>query len=130
MIRGYITDSGAPLVDVTVAGIRRQAVIPALVDTGFDGDLSLPIGIAVGLGLELVLSITIDLGDGTIKENELVFAGMARLGDGKPRRVEILLTTSQEALVGRSWFREGSLSMNFKTGELAIEEVPSEADYR
>ena len=50
-----------------------------MVDSGFDGFLCLPIEVAVGLGLELVTTIPVELADGTVNENELVFAGKASI---------------------------------------------------
>jgi predicted aspartyl protease len=47
MIRRYIDESGMAMVNVTVGGIRSQITIPALVDTGFDGYVCLPIALAV-----------------------------------------------------------------------------------
>lgn len=100
--------------------------MPALVDTGFDGDLSLPIRIAVDLGLELIASFSIELADGTVIEDQPIFSGTGRLGNGTPREIEIALTGCGEALAGLNWFRDGSLYMNFKKGELLIEEVVDE----
>ncbi len=67
MIRGYIDANGVPMVNVTVGGIRSQITIPALVDTGFDGYVCLPTELAVNLGLELVISITVEMADGSMK---------------------------------------------------------------
>ncbi len=121
MIRGYINENGVPVVNVTVGGIRSQITIPAVVDTGFDGHICLPTELAVNLGLELIISITVELADGSMKD-ELVFYGTGSIGDTQ-REIEIILTDSEEALLGLSWFTEGSLYINFHTGELIIEEV-------
>lgn len=121
MIRGYIDENGMPVVNVTVGGIRSQITISALVDTGFDGYVCLPVELAVSLGLELVTSIPVEMADGSIKD-ELVFCGTGSIG-GAQREIEIFLTDSDEALIGLSWFAKGSLYINFQTGELIIEEV-------
>jgi predicted aspartyl protease len=126
MMQGYIDDLGYPRVNVAVTGARRSVTLPALVDTGFDGDLSLPIRIAVDLGLELIASFSIELADGTVREDQPVFSGIGSLGDGRPREIEIVLTGCEEALVGLNWFRESSLCMNFKKRELTFEEIPAE----
>ncbi|MDZ7261338.1 MAG: hypothetical protein ONB05_04455 [candidate division KSB1 bacterium] len=123
MIHGYIDEIGTPLIDVTVEGTRSKITLPALIDTGFDGDLSLPIDIAVELGLELVTSIPLEFADGTITEDALVFAGLANLNEGKPRNVEILLTSGDHALIGRNWFVNGSLKIDYKKGIVTINET-------
>jgi predicted aspartyl protease len=122
----YIDDFGYPRVNVTVTGARRKVTLPALVDTGFDGYLSLPIRIAVDLGLELIASFSIELADGTVLEDQPVFSGRGCLDRGRPREIEIVLTGCEEALVGLNWLREGSLFINFKKGEMVIEEVVDE----
>jgi len=126
MMQGYIDELGYPRLSVTVTGARRQMTLPALVDTGFDGDLSLPIRIAVDLGLELIASFSIGLADGTLREDQPVFSGTGRLGNGMSREIEIVLTGCEEALVGLNWFREGSLCMHFKKRELTFEETRGE----
>ena len=43
-----------PTATVEVIGSRQTMELTAIVDTGFDGDLCIPIRVAVPLGLELV----------------------------------------------------------------------------
>lgn len=121
MIQGCVDEYGTPEVELTVRGMRGAITTPATVDTGFDGEVSLPIELAVALGLELVGFAFIELGDGTVNR-ELVFLGTASIG-GVQKEIEIFLTDSEEALLGRGWFAEGSLYINFQTGELIIGEV-------
>ncbi|MFQ6061959.1 MAG: hypothetical protein ACE5J9_02125, partial [Methanosarcinales archaeon] len=54
MIEGYFNESGYPCIDLIVFGNRGNYPIEAIIDTGFDGDLCLPIQIAIQIGLELV----------------------------------------------------------------------------
>ena len=54
MIQAYFDDSGFPRVKIAVGGSRMQVEVEALIDTGFSGDITLPLVIAPQLGLELV----------------------------------------------------------------------------
>jgi predicted aspartyl protease len=63
-------------VDIEVIGMRRTVTVTALLDTGFDGDVCLPITLAVSLGLELVAQGWVEYADGR-RERELAFAGTA-----------------------------------------------------
>ena len=72
-MRAYFDSFGQPRVTVEVRGSRVTTSVAAVLDTGFDGELSLPIGVAMQLGLELRDVITVELADGTISD-ELVFA--------------------------------------------------------
>ncbi len=97
-LEGYFDDYGQPRVRITVAGPYKEIAVDVVIDTGFDGDLCLPIQLGIELGLKLKDLTRVELADGTIKQ-ELVFAGTAQLGKSK-REVNILLTESDDALLG------------------------------
>lgn len=50
---GYVDELNRPRLTINVIGDRAEAKLDALIDTGFDGSLCLPLSIAVQLGLEL-----------------------------------------------------------------------------
>lgn len=75
MMTGVILDTGTPIIELKVRGSREELMVEGILDTGFNGFLCLPIALAVPLGLELIDVITSELADGTIVEDELVFAG-------------------------------------------------------
>ena len=58
----------------------------------------MPVQIAIQLGLELCGLQRVELADGS-RKNELVFAGIARLGE-RQGEVEITLTESKDTLIG------------------------------
>ncbi len=97
-LEGYFDEYGQPRVRITVAGLHKEIAVDAVIDTGFDGDLCLPIQMGIELGLELKDLTMVELADGTIKK-ELVFAGVAQLGKRR-KDVNILLTESDDVLLG------------------------------
>lgn len=97
-LEGYFDEYGQPRVRITVIGTHDEIAVDAVIDTGFDGDLCLPVQMGIKLGLELRGLTRVELADGTVKQ-ELVFAGVARLGR-KRKDVNILLTESEDALLG------------------------------
>lgn len=97
-MEGYIDQQGEARVKVEVMGREIDAVI----DTGFDGDLCLPIQIAVQLRLELTSVESFELADGSIKQ-ELVFSGKTKLGEAE-KDGWITLTESDDALLGTGMF--------------------------
>jgi clan AA aspartic protease len=111
-----------PQVDVVVGGTRGNVQVKACLDTGFDGDICVPTEVAVTLGLELIGCEPIELADGSRKP-ELVFKGYAILL-GKKRVVEILLTDSEESLVGTGLLAECRLSIDFSTGKVRLAHKP------
>ena len=53
-----------PKIRFTVVGARKSSLLEAILDTGFDGYLSLPISTAVTLGIELITIIPVEYADG------------------------------------------------------------------
>ena len=105
-----------PIAQAEVVGNRKTIAITAIVDTGFDGDLCLTTRLAVQLGLELVGQQLIELADGT-KRDELVFAGSVRFLS-ETRAVEILLTNSEDALLGTRLLDHHRVSIEFPGGRV------------
>jgi clan AA aspartic protease len=88
----------AAYAEIEVIGLRERQRLPAIVDTGYDGFLCLPVEIAVGLGLELSGSQWVQYADGRI-ERELVFRGRVAFLD-EEREVDIHITEAPETLFG------------------------------
>ena len=97
-MEGYIDEYGHPKVPVMVDGLSMDAVV----DTGFDGDLCLPIQVAIQLGLKLCDTMEVELADGSIKQ-ELVFSGVTNF-EGEAKKARIMLTESTDALMGTQMF--------------------------
>ena len=118
-MKAYFDPFGQPRVEIEVRGTRATVRVAAILDTGFDGELSLPIGIAMQLGLELRDVITVELADGSLSD-ELVFAGYLSEEEEGEREVSILLTQSQDALLGTELLRGRRVILDFGTGEAEI----------
>jgi clan AA aspartic protease len=118
MIRGIIVDQ-SPYVEVMVLGNQSQAVTIALLDTGFNSHLCLPIEIGVMLGLELRNVVEMELADGT-SNLEPVYTGQVNW-NGELRIVDVTLTFSDEALIGTRLLEDKSVNLDFRTGEVIIE---------
>lgn len=75
---GYIDEYGQGKVIVGVIGRKREIAVDAVIDTGFDEYLCLPLQTAIQLGLELCDTMGVEFADGTIKK-EMVFSGVTKL---------------------------------------------------
>jgi clan AA aspartic protease len=107
-----------PTARIEAIGNRQTLALTAIVDTGFDGYLCLPIRLAVQLGLELIGEQLIELADGT-QRNELVFAGSVRFF-ADTREVPIMLTESEDALIGTSLLNHYQLAIEFPGGQIKV----------
>jgi len=119
MITGFVDQYGHPLVELEVRGFKKEEKVLALIDSGFDGELCLPIELVIPLGLELCGIEAIELADGSIKK-ELVFAGTIKW-EKKFRDVKVWLTSADQALIGRELMIERLLAIDFRSGDVRIE---------
>lgn len=123
MITGVILDTGTPVIELKVRGSREEVMIEGILDTGFDGFLCLPTAIAVLLGLELIYATSAELADGTVIEDELVFAGQAEW-DVALKQIEMTLTRSEDTLIGTAFLTGYRVELDYATHTVRIEQVP------
>ncbi len=117
-MKAHFDAFGMPRIEIEVKGSRAVVSMEAILDTGFNGELSLPIDVAVQLGLELRDIITVELADGS-QSDELVFAGYL-IDEGVEKEVSVLLTHSQDALADTELLRDRRVVLDFGTGEAEI----------
>lgn len=110
-----------PKIKLIVVGARKSSLLEAILDTGFDGYLSLPINIAVTLGIELTAIIPVEYADGR-RSQELVFSVRVDF-DGKEEIVPATLTAGAEALVGTALLANYELRVNFPRKKITLEKV-------
>lgn len=115
---GHVDELNRPRLIINVIGGRGEAKLGALIDTGFDGSLCLPVSIAVQLGLDLTGVTYVELADGTVNR-ELTFMGGIGF-DKFERKVEILLTQGEDALLGLGLLKDSRLEIDFKQRTLKM----------
>ncbi len=112
MVKGRFDSHGQPFLPIELAGLHGAITLQALVDTGFDGDLCVPLAMAMTIGLELKDADYVELADGSIRR-ELIFRGIVRVGDLLPKEGEIVLTDSEQPLVGAGLFEGFRLEIDY-----------------
>lgn len=78
VIEGVIDEQRQGRLTVKVRGLFGTAEVSAIVDTGFNGGLSLPI--VMPLGFVLIRAAEFELADGTVQE-QFIFHGWTQIGD-------------------------------------------------
>lgn len=122
ILHGSIDDKNQLWIQIEVTGTRgRKESILAKIDTAFDGELALPIEIAVPLGLELAAVATYRLGDGSTVSGQLVFSADISWGT-KTRPVTVSIKSSGDALIGGGLLHGYVLQADFQTKQLTIKE--------
>lgn len=117
-MKGFINSYGDPVFEIRLISSRGQIKREALIDTGFDGAICLPVKLAIQLGLELISEVTVEYADGTRKD-ELVFSGKMIWNKGT-REVEIYLTKGEEVLIGRTLFYNGVLELDSVNNDITF----------
>jgi predicted aspartyl protease len=118
---GYFDKFSHPRVRLIVKGLRKSLRNDPVVDTGFDGDLCLPVKMAIQLGLELSGESIVELADGSRKQ-ELSFLGSV-FWQGQERLVKIFLTNSEDALIGSGLMQGRKLAIDYVNHTVALEPV-------
>ena len=116
---GYVDRLRQPRTKLTVKGNRKSARLEPVIDTGFDGELSLPLAVAIPLGLELCGRVPVELADGSWK-NELVFLGSV-IWRERERPIKIFLTDSKDALLGSGLMQGQELTISYGKRSVTIE---------
>jgi predicted aspartyl protease len=110
LILGAFNRSGSATLKIRVAGTTPAQEYDAVIDTGFNGFLAMPIMAMVDLGLRSEGAVTVTLGDGS-KVDNLVARGSITIGS-RTEICDILLDeNSPEVLLGLSLLRAFSLAL-------------------
>lgn len=122
MIRGSVNDELEPWIELTIQNQRGEGVtIQALLDTGFNGFLTLPASWLLDLGLECITQVRVTLADGheTISD---VYTALA-LWNGTLIEVDVEAADT-DPLVGMALLAGHDLQMRVvPNGEVAISRV-------
>ena len=118
MKRAYFDEKNRPKIVVTVIGLDETVDVAASIDTGFTGYLMLSLPSALSIGLKLINVLPIELADGSVKK-EFVFDGSVVFGK-KKTPVEILLTSSEESLLGTALLQEHKLTVDYPNRTVEI----------
>jgi len=117
-LEGYIDDVLSPRLKVKVSGLRGIIELDAIVDTGFNGDLCIPVTLAVQLGLVLEYVHEVELADGSRKRVP-VYSCDAEL-NGLKMRAEVILTDGTDALIGANMLKTLRLTIDYIAGKVVV----------
>jgi len=117
---GRIDEKNQLWVLITVGGLHSKQTIEALIDTGFNGELLLPLQIAIPLGLQLAGAAPYSLADGSISQ-QMLFTANIDWGT-KKRTATVNVVNSDIALIGGGLLHGYILLVDFQKKQLVINE--------
>jgi len=121
VLAGHIDERNQLWVTITVGGATQKQTIQALIDTGFTGELSLPLHVAIPLGLQLTAATKVTFANGKESE-EMLFTGTLDWGTTASRPVTINVFNSDTPLVGGGLLQGYVLLVDFDKKRLIIKE--------
>lgn len=121
-MRGIFGPEGAPWLTVEVLGPDdRRTEVEAVVDTGFNGHLTLPSAVATSLSLPVVGEARSTMADGREVVEDVCVARVIMHGTPRPARVSISETVP---LLGTALLSQNRLRIDLVAGgEVLIEEI-------
>ena len=119
-IAGSIDQKNQLWVELTIYGGNGEKTIKALLDTGFTGELLLPLKIAVPLSLKLAGASDCQLADGSIS-NQTVFYAKVKWGTSE-KDVTVNVVDVEHPLIGGGLLHGYTLIADFEKRMLIIKE--------
>lgn len=120
VLTGHIDERNQLWVSITVGGLHSKQTINALIDTGFNGELLLPLQVAIPLGLQLAGAAPYRLADGSISQ-QMLFS--ASIDWGTKRKTAIVnVVNSDTPLIGGGLLHGYVLLVDFDKKQLTIKE--------
>jgi predicted aspartyl protease len=122
---GFFNSGGSPCVNFRLSGVLAGSAakegfeFEAVIDTGFDGFVSMPMAQAFPLGLPLRGAIEVTLADGR-NATKLHALGRAMIGDRANWGAVILEPASDEILIGLKFLQVFDLALVLTRSEVLL----------
>jgi len=121
MIIGFVNESDEPVVEVKLDLGKEKRAVNAVIDTGFNGYISVPKKLIDRSDWDFLGIEEYELASGELMR-ERVFLGRIEIGTEKLVAF-ILLSNSSDTLIGTKLLKNRVLTINFADKTLKIKEV-------
>ena len=119
MLKGRVNRHGEPVVAISLILRKRPARFSAVIDTGFNGYLSVPRRVLAHSKWQLIGTERYEIATGALVEQE-VYLGEISF-DGDRAMVYAVATNAQDVLIGTKLLRVKVLTIDFPTKRVAME---------
>jgi len=119
MIKGEVTEALDPVIEIGLKDGETVSMIEAIVDTGFSGYLCLSEQWVDKLDMSFRFVESYEMANGEIITRD-VFRGVIRF-DGQEQKVDVILTASDDTLIGASLFKEYQVAIDYPRRHVRME---------
>lgn len=118
MLKGKVNRQGEPRVSLSLLLWRRPVRFSAVLDTGFNGYLSVPASVLARSGWQLIGTEMYEIAAGALVEQEVYLGEI--VFDGERSMVYAVVTNAQDVLIGAKLLRTKLLTIDFRTQRVVI----------
>ena len=118
MLKGRVNRHGEPVISIKLILRDRPIKFTAVIDTGFNGYLSVPRRLLTGSKWLAIGTEKFEIATGSLVEQEIYLGEISF--DGKRGPVYSVATEAQDILIGTKLLRGKSLSINFRTNQVIV----------
>ena len=119
MIQGYVTEALDPIIEIGLKRGEATEFIPAVIDTGFSGHLCLSKRYEDKIEMVFHHVERYELANGEVVVMD-VFRGTILFG-GRAHVVDLILTSSQDTLIGASLLKGCKLTIDYPRRVVEVE---------
>jgi clan AA aspartic protease len=118
MLKGRVNRHGEPVISIQLILRNRPANLTAVIDTGFNGYLSVPRRLLVRSKWLAIGTEKFEIATGALVEQE-IYLGEA-IFDGQRGPVYSVATEAKDILIGTKLLRGKTLVVNFRTKQVTV----------
>ena len=118
MLKGQVNRQGEPVVTIQLILRKRPANFAAIIDTGFNGYLSVPRRLLVASKWLAIGTEKFEIATGALVEQEIYLGEI--IFDGKRGPVYSVSTQAQDILIGTKLLRGKIVVVNFRTAQVTV----------
>jgi clan AA aspartic protease len=118
MLKGRVNRQGEPVISIQLVLHNRPIKYTAVIDTGFNGYLSVPRRLLTGAKWLAIGTEKFEIATGSVVEQE-IYLGEINF-DGKRGPVYSVATEAQDILIGTKLRRGKTLVINFRTNQVTV----------
>ena len=118
MLKGRVNRHGEPVISIKLILRDRPIKFTAVIDTGFNGYLSVPRRLLTGSKWLAIGTEKFEIATGSLVEQEIYLGEISF--DGKRGPVYSVATEAQDILIGTKLLKGKSLVINFRTNQVIV----------